>query len=815
LFVSLWLSALFLGAQAAPGRAATFTATCSGTTGNVSSLISAINSANSAPGADTVQMGTGCTYALTAVNNYWYGPNGLPPIASDIAIEGDGSTITRLSSAPSFRLFFVGASPSIPSTAGYVSPGPGVLMLRDMTLSGGLVKGGAGREGGGGAGMGGAVFSQGTVNIDASTLTVNEAEGGPTAGMSTGTYGGGGMGESSGFSGGGFGGGPLGGPSGGEGGPNGGGGGGGAGFAEGENGLPAGSGISGPGPGGGPRTGLGGSGGSGEIGGDGSGGGGCPGAPSSTSTGGHGGRFGGGGEFVSEGGVEPGGAGGGVGGGGSAGECGGGGGFGGGGGSGYVGGDGGFGGGAGAGTGGVGAAGFGGGTASAGSNGGGGAGMGGAIFNMQGQLTIENSTLAGNTALGGEANPGDEGKGIGGAVFNLSGSFTSTDSTFAANAGASYASQIYNLVYDGHTERTAQTTLRGTIVAGGVGAVDVASAKTALITPPDLGSASADVSRFDLVRTMTAQEQGTITGSPLTADPLLGPLQANGGPTPSMALMSGSPAIDAGNSFGLATDQRGDPRPVDFPGVADAIGGDGADIGAFEVQQSCLLQALPFEACHLLTVSRAGSGAGKVSGSGISCPGNCSDSYGASTTIMLTATPAAGSRFAGWSGACSGTGTCTVAMSADRSVTARFAAESPRPSITALTQSASKWREGKKLAQISRKRKKPPIGTTFSFRLNEQATVSFTFEQRLPGQKIGHRCVARTKKNGHRKACKRTVTEGTLSFTGHRGTDKVVFQGRISHSKKLKPGRYRLSIIATSATGVHSAPVSLSFTIVS
>jgi len=347
-----------------------------------------------------------------------------------------------------------------------------------------------------------------------------------------------------------------------------------------------------------------------------------------------------------------------------------------------------------------------------------------------------------------------------------------------------------------------------------VGAVDVASAKTALITSPDLGSASADVSQFDLVRTMTAQEQGTITGSPLTGDPLLGPLQANGGPTPTMALMSGSPAIDASSSFGLSTDQRGDPRPVDFPGIVDAIGGDGADIGAFEVQQSCLLQALPFEACHLLTVSLAGSGAGTVSGSGISCPGNCSDSYGASTTVTLTATPAAGSTFAGWSGACSGTGTCTVAMSADRSVTAIFPAKSPPPSITAVTQSAWRWREGQKLAQVSRKTKKAPIGTTFSFMLNEQATMTFSFAQRLTGRKIGHRCVARTKKNGHRKACKRTVTAGTLSFTGHSGTNKVVFQGRVSHSKKLKPGGYTLIITARNSAGARSAPKSLSFTIV-
>ncbi len=87
-----------------------------------------------------------------------------------------------------------------------------------------------------------------------------------------------------------------------------------------------------------------------------------------------------------------------------------------------------------------------------------------------------------------------------------------------------------------------------------------------------------------------------------------------------MALMPGSPAIDAGNSFGLSTDQRGDPRPVDFSGIPNAAGGDGADIGAFEVQQACTSRQIPTEACHALTVSVAGTGTGTVSGSGVACP---------------------------------------------------------------------------------------------------------------------------------------------------------------------------------------------------
>lgn len=67
-------------------------------------------------------------------------------------------------------------------------------------------------------------------------------------------------------------------------------------------------------------------------------------------------------------------------------------------------------------------------------------------------------------------------------------------------------------------------------------------------------------------------------------DPVLGPLQNNGGLTETHALLPESPAIDRGSSFGASTDQRGRPRPADDPALPNADGGDGADIGAFEVQ---------------------------------------------------------------------------------------------------------------------------------------------------------------------------------------------------------------------------------------
>jgi hypothetical protein len=52
-----------------------------------------------------------------------------------------------------------------------------------------------------------------------------------------------------------------------------------------------------------------------------------------------------------------------------------------------------------------------------------------------------------------------------------------------------------------------------------------------------------------------------------------------------------------------------------------------------------------------------------------------------------------------------------------------------------------------------------------------------------------------------KRASGRRVTAGRLIFTGHSGTNKVAFQGRISPVKKLKPGHYTLVITATNSAG--------------
>ncbi len=77
---------------------------------------------------------------------------------------------------------------------------------------------------------------------------------------------------------------------------------------------------------------------------------------------------------------------------------------------------------------------------------------------------------------------------------------------------------------------------------------------------------------------------------------------------------------------------------------------------------------------HVLTVSRAGTGTGAVTSNpaGITCGTDCSQAYTYGTSVTLTAASLPGSAFAGWSGGCSGTGTCTVTMTTARTITATF-----------------------------------------------------------------------------------------------------------------------------------------------
>jgi hypothetical protein len=232
----------------------------------------------------------------------------------------------------------------------------------------------------------------------------------------------------------------------------------------------------------------------------------------------------------------------------------------------------------------------------------------------------------------------------------------------------------------------------------------------------------------------------------------------------------------------------------------------------------------PFAPSHTLTVSLAGSGAGSVAGPGISCPraidiragetgpGTCSASYVPGTLVTLTATPASGSRFAGWSGACSGTRSCVVTMNSDQTVTAAFTQVAPR--LTALGESYSVFAVGRSTTPLSGRTatRRHHDGTVFSFGLDRVATVKIAIQTTARGRRAGRSCKPDSHNLRHRPRCTRTVTISTLTRTGHVGLNRAAFSGRIV-GRALRPGHYRAVFSALDAAGA-SLRQSLSFTIV-
>ncbi|WP_295585641.1 kelch repeat-containing protein [uncultured Lamprocystis sp.] len=78
---------------------------------------------------------------------------------------------------------------------------------------------------------------------------------------------------------------------------------------------------------------------------------------------------------------------------------------------------------------------------------------------------------------------------------------------------------------------------------------------------------------------------------------------------------------------------------------------------------------------RLFTLTVTKSGSGTVTATGIDCGSDCTEGYAKGTVVVLTATPASGYAFTGWSGACTGTDVCAVAMTAAKSVKAAIPGE--------------------------------------------------------------------------------------------------------------------------------------------
>lgn len=182
------------------------------------------------------------------------------------------------------------------------------------------------------------------------------------------------------------------------------------------------------------------------------------------------------------------------------------------------------------------------------------------MTNNGGTVTLRNCTVA-NNDVGSNSTAS--------ALYLIAGTLLLENCTVADNIGAN-AIEIA-----GGTFSMGNTLVAGnTLTAGGAVANQIKGAVTSL-----------GYNLIGAAPNMTLT--GTTAGNQLNvANALLDPdgLSLNGGPTRTIALMTGSPAIDKGKLQGsVTTDQRGRTRPFDNTSIPSATGGDGSDIGAFEV----------------------------------------------------------------------------------------------------------------------------------------------------------------------------------------------------------------------------------------
>jgi len=205
---------------------------------------------------------------------------------------------------------------------------------------------------------------------------------------------------------------------------------------------------------------------------------------------------------------------------------------------------------------------------------------GGGIFVLQGTVNATNCTFYSNIAYHIFSTRGGV-QGSGGGVRNVKGTLNLSNSTVTANFAGVGAGGVDNLSATG-----AITNVKSTIIAGNSsGGVD------GFVQPDVVGTFTSQ--GFNLIGkkdgstgfTAATDKKGTIA-SPLNPKLDQKGLRDNGGPTQTIALLTGSPAIDKGTSISLTgaltTDQRGFSRTIDNGSVTNANGGDGTDIGAFE-----------------------------------------------------------------------------------------------------------------------------------------------------------------------------------------------------------------------------------------
>jgi hypothetical protein len=392
-------------------------------------------------------------------------------------------------------------------------------------------------------------------------------------------------------------------------------------------------------------------------------------------------------------------------------------------------------------------------------------GYGGAIANNS-TLTLANSTLSANTANG--ALP----FGQGGAIA-ASANATLTNDTLAGNSGQAQGGNIAN------DSSGATVTLANTIVSGGT-----APTNSNCFTKGTLTS-----SGHNLEDTSPSQCGLGASGDLVGVNPQLGPLQDNGGPADTQALLTGSPAIDHGlNSACPSTDERGVSRPQ----------GAACDIGAYEV-------APPHATTGL---------ANGVSSTDATLTGQAANPGAQAATVYFKygTTTAYGSQVPAQSlGALvAATGVSAALSGLKPKTTYHYELVVVNPDGTSAGADQTFTTGALSLSAITVKPRRfktakgsgPSIvsngtrGAIVSYGDSAAAKTTFTVLKPVRGYRSGGRCVAHKPKHAkHPKRCTRWVAVGSFTHQDTAGANRFRFSGRIGH-RALKRGSYRLQAIA-------------------
>lgn len=180
----------------------------------------------------------------------------------------------------------------------------------------------------------------------------------------------------------------------------------------------------------------------------------------------------------------------------------------------------------------------------------------------------------------------------------------------------------------------------------------------------NIGSKSAN----SFNRYVAGSHQGNMAVEPSTKTCTLVGIPADWGGCLSLLFYSGN-----STEFNAASN----PTSHYYSGAPSSLGVTG--VSAPSGTMTATIQAPSAGSTFGLTVSRTGSGRVTSANGSIDCGGTCSATYPSGTSVVLTATPSPGGSFTGWSGACSGSSTCNLTMSAARSVTANFSSVADFP----------------------------------------------------------------------------------------------------------------------------------------